>query len=48
MKTYLPLLVSIAYFLVAIDCVTESKWAWALTWFCYAGANIGLVLAAGE
>jgi len=46
MKTILPLLVSVAYLVVAIDFATESRWAWALTWFSYAVANVGLVLAA--
>lgn len=48
MKSLLPLLVSLAYLITAIDFASESKWAWALTWFAYSIANIGLVLAANE
>lgn len=48
MKTYLPFFVSLIYLIVAVDFATESRWAWALTWFSYSVANIGLVLAAGE
>lgn len=48
MKTILPLLVSLAYLIVAIDFATESRWGWALAWFSYSLANVGLVLAANE
>ena len=48
MKTALPLLVSIAYLITAIDFATESKWAWSLVWFSYALANIGLILAVND
>lgn len=48
MKSILPLIVSIAYLIVAIDFATELKWGWSLAWFSYAMANVGLVIAASE
>jgi len=46
MKTILPGLVAIAYFLVACDHFRCKEYGWALAWFAYCIANIGLILAA--
>ena len=35
----------VLYLIAAISFLVKKNYAWALTWFCYAVANIGLIWA---
>jgi len=38
--------VAILYLSVGISHAFKGNWAWALTWSCYAGSNMGLIFIA--
>ncbi len=46
MKTYLPAIVAVIYFLVSLDHLRSKEYGWALAWLAYSIANVGLILAA--
>lgn len=37
---------ALLYFSVGVSYFCRFEWAWALVWFAYAAANVGLILAA--
>lgn len=41
----LILIVMVIYAAVSADQASKGNWPMALTWLCYAGANIGLYMA---
>ncbi len=40
----MPSIVGVLYFTVAACYALKKDWAWALVWFSYALANVGLIL----
>jgi len=44
----LPIIVTIQYIIVSIAFLSQKKYGWALAWFAYSIANIGLVIASIE
>jgi hypothetical protein len=36
---------ALLYFLVGVVYCVKQQYAWAMTWFCYSFANVGLILA---
>jgi len=42
----LPAVVFVLYLITAVCYAMKHNWAWALVWFSYAMANLGLIIAA--
>lgn len=42
----LPCVVMFLYAIVGSIYVSRGEYGWALVWLCYAGANLGMILAA--
>jgi hypothetical protein len=44
----LPGIVAVLYFITAISYLFKRDYAWALVWFSYSLANIGLIIAGNK
>lgn len=48
LTTMLPLIVAILYLITAISFLLKRDYAWALVWFSYGLANVGLIIASNK
>ena len=47
-QSFLVGIVMVIYASVGMSYLCERNWPWAITWLCYAGANVGLIWAASR
>ena len=48
MTVWLPAIVAVLYLLTSVEFTFEGRWGWALVYFSYALANVGLIFASVE